>query len=59
MGIYGNLWEFMGIHGRFRISLNNCKFTKFRNFASWSQKSRSGEIDQNFKVFLSIKYYEI
>ena len=34
-----------GIYGRFRISLNNCEFTKFRDFgsdfASWSQKSRS------------------
>ena len=48
-----------GIYGRFRISLNNCEFTKFRDFASWSQKSRSGEIGQNSKVFLSIKCYEI
>ena len=51
------------IYMRFRISLNNCEFTKFRDFtsdfASWSQKSRLGEIGQNFKVFLSIKYYEI
>ena len=43
-----------GIYGRFRISLNNCEFTKFPEFASWSQKSGSGEIGQNFKVFLSI-----
>ena len=52
-----------GIYGRFRISLYNCEFTKFRDFAidfaSWPQKSRSGEIGQNFKVFLRIKYYEI
>ena len=45
-----------GTYGRFQISLNNCKF--FRDFASdfvsWSQKSRSGEIGQNFKGFLSI-----
>ena len=44
-------------------NLNNCEFTNFRDFASdfasWSQKSRSGEIGQNFKVFLSIKYDEI
>ena len=39
--------------------LNNCKITKFRDFASWSQKSLSSEICQNFKVFLSIKRYEI
>ena len=31
-------------------------FTKFRDFASWSRKSRLGEIGQ---VFLSIKHYEI
>ena len=52
-----------GIYGRFQISLNNCEFTKFRvfasDFASWSQKSSSGEIGQNFKVFLPIKSYEI
>ena len=48
-----------GIYGRFRISLNNCEFTKFRDFAGWSQKSRSREIGQNFKIFLLIKYYEI
>ena len=37
--------------------------TKFRDFVSdfesWSQKSSSGEIGQNFKVFRWIKYYEI
>ena len=43
-----------GIYDRVRISLNNCEFTKFRDFASWTQKSRSGEIGQNFKVSLSI-----
>ena len=41
-----------GIYGRFRINLNNCEFTKFRNFASdfvsWSQKSHSGEIGRSF-----------
>ena len=51
------------MYRRFRISLNNCKTTKFRDFASdfasWSQKSRSGEIGKNFKVFLSIKCNEI
>ena len=51
--------QFCRINGRLRISLNNCEFTKSRNFASdfvsWSQKSRSGEIGQNFKVFLSIQ----
>ena len=45
-----------GIHWRFRTSLNHCEFAKFRdfgsNFASWSQKSPSDEIGQNFKVFL-------
>ena len=49
---------YQGIYGRFQISLNNCEFTKFRDFASdigsWSQKSNSGENGQNFKVFLSI-----
>ena len=45
--------------GDSRNSLNNCEFTEFRDFASWSQKSRFGEIGENFKVFLSIKYYEI
>ena len=48
-----------GIYGRFRISLNNWELQNFAIFASWSQKSSSGEIDQNFKVFLSIKYYKI
>ena len=48
-----------GIYGRFRISLNNCEFTKFRDFASWFQTSCLGEIGQNFKFFLSIKYYEM
>ena len=28
-----------GIYGSFRISLNNCELKKFRDFASWSQKS--------------------
>ena len=53
------MYHLKGIYGRFRISLNNFEFTKFRDFGSWSQKSRSGEIGQNFKVFLSIKYYEV
>ena len=43
-----------GIYKRFRISLNNCETTNFRNFvsdlASWSQKLRSGEIGKNFNV---------
>ena len=34
---------------------NNCEFRKFHDFASdfasWSQKSRSGEIGQNYNVF--------
>ena len=44
------------IYGRFRISLINCEL---QNFAGWSQKSSLGEIGQNFKVFLLIKYYKI
>ena len=43
------------IFGRFRISLNNCEFTKFHDFASWSQKSSSDEIGQNFN---KIKYFD-
>ena len=47
-----------GIYQRFQIRLNNCKITKFRNFAndfvSLSQESRSGEIGENFKLFLDI-----
>ena len=39
---------------KFRIHLNNCEFTKFPDFASWSKKSQTGEISQNFKVFLSM-----
>ena len=38
----GNLWEIPN-------GLNNCEFTKFRDFASWSQKSSSDEIGQNFQ----------
>ena len=26
--------QLKGIYGKFRISLNNCEFTKFRDFAS-------------------------
>ena len=47
---------FKGIYGRFRIKLSNCKFTKFGDFASWSQKSGRVKL---VKVLLSIKYYEI
>ena len=43
-----------GIYGIFRISLNNCQFTKFPRFASWYKKSPLGEISQNFRAFLSI-----
>ena len=55
----GNLCIILkGVYERFRIGLNNCEVTKFgdfaSDFASWSQKSRSGEIGQNLKVFLSI-----
>ena len=46
------------IYRRFRFSLNNCEITKFRDFARWSQKLRSDEFGQNFKVLLS-KCYEI
>ena len=44
-------------------TLNNGEITKFCDFASdfvsWSQKSRSGKIGQNFNVFLLIKCHEI
>ena len=44
-----------GIYRRFRISLNNCEFTKFWDFASvfasWSQTSRLSEIGQISKFF--------
>ena len=48
-----------GIYGRFRSSLNICEFTKFRDFASSSQKSRLGEIGQNFKKSKSFSFGKI
>ena len=47
------------IYQRLRISLNNRKIKKKNlDFASWSQKLRSGKIGQNCNVFLWIKCYE-
>ena len=39
-----------GIYQKFRINLNR-KIIKFTILRVWSQKSRSGEIGENFKVF--------
>ena len=50
-----------GIYGRFRINLNNCEFTKFRDFASdfanWSQiRVKSVKLS---KFFFQYNQYEI
>ena len=46
--------------GDSELASNKCKISRFESdFESWSQKSRSSKIGQNFKVFVSIKCYEI
>ena len=40
--------------GDSELALIIASLQNFANFASWPQKSRSGEIGQNFEVFLSI-----